>query len=77
MIKYLLFSALLIMILSCENSSIEKVKTFGTEEFVSGKWKTSNIKIKFLPQQIVIDTKKNILDLSGQILLKIEKEKKN
>ncbi len=46
MIKSLVFITLLFMVLGCENKSIEKVKAFGTEEFVSSEWKVSDINIK-------------------------------
>jgi len=46
MIKHLFLVLCLFIVLSCENNSIEKVKIFGTNDFVSSEWKTSDIDVK-------------------------------
>ncbi len=46
MVKNILLVILLVMILSCDNNPIDKVKMFGTKEFVSSEWKKSNASAK-------------------------------
>jgi len=46
MIKLLALLSLLFTVLSCESNSIEKVKAFGTSEFVSSEWKASDINVR-------------------------------
>jgi len=42
MIKYLFVLFLFIATLSCENSLLEKAKIFGTKDFISSEWKSSD-----------------------------------
>jgi len=46
MIKFLILVSFLGSVLSCANESIESVKAFGTKEFSSNEWKSSDIKTK-------------------------------
>jgi len=46
MIKSFILLSLLLVTLGCENNTLEKVKEFGTKEFVSSKWKSSDVNIK-------------------------------